>query len=118
MSAMRVLSLMSGAQAQEMRDLEREYEKVLDANCIAYALYLKKILETGDAAKETYSPPPPPPELVFGVGDDDQDGDVDDETTAETDEAVSSQNDVRYNVMLRTQTYPISVLGSTVSTPW
>uniref|UniRef100_A0A0E0FIZ5 RING-type E3 ubiquitin transferase n=1 Tax=Oryza nivara TaxID=4536 RepID=A0A0E0FIZ5_ORYNI len=97
MSAMRVLSLMSGAQAQEMRDLEREYEKVLDANCIAYALYLKKILETGDAAKETYSPPPPPPELVFGVGDDDQDGDVDDETTAETDEAVSSQNDVRYN---------------------
>uniref|UniRef100_A0A0E0BZG5 RING-type E3 ubiquitin transferase n=2 Tax=Oryza meridionalis TaxID=40149 RepID=A0A0E0BZG5_9ORYZ len=97
MSAMRVLSLMSGAQAQEMRELEREYEKVLNANCTAYALYLKKILEAGDAAKETYSPPPPPPELVFGVGDDDQDGDDDEQATAETDEAVSSQNDVRYN---------------------
>uniref|UniRef100_A0A0E0JFY7 RING-type E3 ubiquitin transferase n=1 Tax=Oryza punctata TaxID=4537 RepID=A0A0E0JFY7_ORYPU len=91
-----VLSLMSGAQAQEMRDLEREYEKVLDANCTAYALYLKKILEAGEAAKAS-SPPLPPPELVFGVGDDDQDGDDDDETTAETEEAVSSQNDVRYN---------------------
>uniref|UniRef100_A0A0E0BZG7 Uncharacterized protein n=1 Tax=Oryza meridionalis TaxID=40149 RepID=A0A0E0BZG7_9ORYZ len=68
MSAMRVLSLMSGAQAQEMRELEREYEKVLNANCTAYALYLKKILEAGDAAKETYSPPPPPPELGSGKG--------------------------------------------------
>ncbi|CAD6233612.1 unnamed protein product [Miscanthus lutarioriparius] len=47
-SAMRVLSLMSGVQAQEMRALEREYEKVLDANCKEYALYLKRILEAGE----------------------------------------------------------------------
>ncbi|KAF0917346.1 hypothetical protein E2562_017519 [Oryza meyeriana var. granulata] len=95
MSAMRVLSLMSGAQAQEMRDLEREYEKVLDVNCRAYALYLKKILEAGDAANAS-SPPPPPPELVFSVENDGHDGD-DEDATAETDEAVTSQSDVRYN---------------------
>ncbi|CAD6233640.1 unnamed protein product [Miscanthus lutarioriparius] len=72
-SAMRVLSLMSGVQAQEMRALEREYEKVLDANCKEYALYLKRILEAGEpsaAVSPSPSPHPPPPELVFGVGAD------------------------------------------------
>ncbi|XP_006645675.2 LOW QUALITY PROTEIN: putative E3 ubiquitin-protein ligase LIN [Oryza brachyantha] len=97
MTAMRVLSLMSGVQATEMRALEREYEKVLDVNCRAYALYLKRILEAGDAARAS-SPPPPPPELVFSVGDGGHDcDDNDEEATAETDEAVSLQNDVRYN---------------------
>uniref|UniRef100_A0A0D9UYS1 RING-type E3 ubiquitin transferase n=1 Tax=Leersia perrieri TaxID=77586 RepID=A0A0D9UYS1_9ORYZ len=96
--AMRVLSLMSGAQAEEARELEREYEKVLDANCRSYALYLRNILDAGDAA--ITSPPPPPPELVFSVPNDD-DAEEDD-ATVETDEGVavvSSQNDVRYNPM-------------------
>ncbi|KAM0913621.1 hypothetical protein ACQ4PT_012049 [Festuca glaucescens] len=87
LSAMRVLSLMSGAQAQEMRGLEREYEMVLDVNCKAYALYLKKILETGEAAR--LSPPPPPPELVFTVGDGDMSA-ADEEASTDADEGALS----------------------------
>ena len=96
--AMRVLSMMSGAQAQEMGVLEREYEMVLDANCRAYALYLRRILEAGEAS--TLSSPPHPPELVFGVGadEDDRGGDED---APENDESASSQNSFRYNVMTR-----------------
>ncbi|RLN23117.1 putative E3 ubiquitin-protein ligase LIN [Panicum miliaceum] len=82
--------------AQEMRALEREYEMVLDANCRAYALYLRKILEAGEAS--TVSSPPHPPELVFGVvADEDDRGD--DEDTPENDESASSQNGFRYNPM-------------------
>ncbi|KAM0894206.1 hypothetical protein ACQ4PT_024615 [Festuca glaucescens] len=87
LSAMRVLSLMSGAQAQEMRGLEREYEMVLDVNCKAYALYLKKILETGEAAR--LSPPPPPPELVFTVGHGDMSA-GDEEASTDADEGAVS----------------------------
>lgn len=104
MSAMRVLSMMSGAQAQEMRELEREYDRVLDLNCKAYAIYLKdKILQAvgGDTsspvASLSSSPPPPPPELVFSVEEDD--GEDDDMAPTEPeDETVRSQNDARYNV--------------------
>ncbi|XP_025819459.1 putative E3 ubiquitin-protein ligase LIN [Panicum hallii] len=96
LSAMRVLSMMSGAQAQEMRALEREYEMVLDANCRAYALYLRKILEAGEAS--TVSSPPHPPELVFGVGADEDDR-GDDEDAPDNDESASSQNGFRYNPM-------------------
>ncbi|CAO2175201.1 unnamed protein product [Urochloa humidicola] len=96
LSAMRVLSMMSGAQAQEMRALEREYEVVLDVNCRAYALYLKNILETG----ETSSPQPPPPELVFGVGDNDEEERGGDDDAPENDESTtSSQNAFRNNPM-------------------
>jgi hypothetical protein len=98
LSAMRVLSMMSGAQAQEMRALEREYEMVLDANCRAYALYLRKILEAGEAS--TVSSPPHPPELVFGVGADEDDR-GDDEDAPDNDESASSQNGFRYNVITR-----------------
>ncbi|CAD6240689.1 unnamed protein product [Miscanthus lutarioriparius] len=102
--AMRVLSLMSGAQAQEMRALEREYEKVLDANCKAYALYLKRILEAREptaavSPSPSPSPQPPPPELVFGVGAD-EDSRGDEDAAPENDEsAASSQSDLRDNPM-------------------
>ncbi|CAL4959147.1 unnamed protein product [Urochloa decumbens] len=98
LSAMRVLSLMSGAQAQEMRALEREYEVVLDVNCRAYALYLKNILDAGEASSASQ---PPPPELVFGVGDDDEEErDGDDDAAPENDEsATSSQSSFRNNPM-------------------
>ncbi|ONM28247.1 Transducin/WD40 repeat-like superfamily protein [Zea mays] len=100
---MRVLSLMSGAQAQEMRALEREYDKVLDANCRAYALYLKRILEAGEPSSPAVSSPLPqplpPPELVFGVEDDD-DSRGDEDTAPENDEsAASSQSELRDNPM-------------------
>jgi hypothetical protein len=101
-SAMRVLSLMSGAQAQEMRALEHEYEAVLDVNCRTYALYLKKILDAGDTPSTVAPPSPhpsPPPELVFGVGADEGEdrGDEDDAAT-ENDESASTQSSFRYNV--------------------
>ncbi|GJN38209.1 hypothetical protein PR202_gb27231 [Eleusine coracana subsp. coracana] len=98
-AAMRVLSTMSGAQAQEMRELEREYDKVLDVNCRAYALYLKNIIDAGDASTTVSSPPPPPPELVFGVGDGEEKEDAMAPETEE--ETVSSRNDARYNVIMR-----------------
>ena len=107
-SAMRVLSLMSGAQAQEMRALEREYEKVLDANCKAYALYLRRILEAGEPSAAVSPSPspssqPPPPELVFGVGAD-EDSRGDEDAAPENDESVaSSQSDLRDNVNTATQ---------------
>uniref|UniRef100_A0ACD5VR81 Uncharacterized protein n=1 Tax=Avena sativa TaxID=4498 RepID=A0ACD5VR81_AVESA len=97
LSAMRVLSLMSGAQAQEMRGLEREYEMVLDVNCKAYALYLKKILEAGEATR--LSPPPPPPELVFTVGQGDLSAGEEEASTDADEGAVSSQNGIRNNPM-------------------
>ncbi|RCV23467.1 hypothetical protein SETIT_5G008400v2 [Setaria italica] len=99
LSAMRVLSLMSGAQAQEMRALEREYEMVLDVNCRAYALYLKKILDAGETSLMSSSPQPPPPELVFGVGADEEDHGGDDDDAPENDESASSQSGFRYNPM-------------------
>ncbi|KAJ1281869.1 hypothetical protein BS78_03G006500 [Paspalum vaginatum] len=99
LSAMRVLSMMSGAQAQEMRALEREYEKVLDVNCRAYALYLKTILEAGGTSAAVSSPPPPPPELVFGVGADEENSGDEDATPENDESAGGSQNDLRYNPM-------------------
>ncbi|KAI5006129.1 hypothetical protein ZWY2020_033372 [Hordeum vulgare] len=102
LSAMRVLSLMSGAQAHEMRGLEREYEMVLDVNCKAYALYLKKILKAGEAPRMSPPPPPPPPELVFTVGqheDEYENTGYEEASTDADDGAVSSQNGVRNNPM-------------------
>ncbi|TVU22994.1 hypothetical protein EJB05_32719, partial [Eragrostis curvula] len=92
LSAMRVLSTMSGAQAQEMRGLEREYEKVLDVNCKAYALYLKTILEAEDASTASI-PPPPPPDIVFSVGEGEENGGEDDAMAENYDDTVSSHND-------------------------
>ncbi|PNT70211.1 hypothetical protein BRADI_2g07750v3 [Brachypodium distachyon] len=97
LSAMRVLSLMSGAQAQEMRGLEREYEMVLDANCRAYALYLKKILEAGDVARS--SSPPSPPELVFTVGHGGDQSAGYEDASADSDDDGAVQSGVRNNPM-------------------
>jgi hypothetical protein len=78
-AAMRVLSMMSGEQAQEMRGLEREYQKVLDANCRAYAAYLKQtlLLQAPSSTALLLSSPPPPPELVFGIIGDGGEGEDD-----------------------------------------
>ncbi|KAG0535792.1 hypothetical protein BDA96_03G008700 [Sorghum bicolor] len=82
-----------------MRALEREYEKVLDANCKAYAHYLKRILEAGEPSSTAVSPSPPPPELVFGVGDD-GDSRGDEDAAPENDDSVaSSQSELRDNPM-------------------
>nr|KYP61633.1 U-box domain-containing protein 15 [Cajanus cajan] len=52
----KVLSKMSEEQATKLREVEREYEEVLDQNCRVLATYFKEVLacENGDAA---VSPP-------------------------------------------------------------
>ncbi|GJN06533.1 hypothetical protein PR202_ga24268 [Eleusine coracana subsp. coracana] len=105
MSAMRVLSTMSGAQAQEMRELEREYDKVLDVNCRAYAIYLNAIIEAGgDTTTAASSPPPPPPELVFGVGDGEDNNEDAMEETAEDETPIWAEAEDLYPRGLRGST--------------
>lgn len=42
------LSKMSGDQTSKLRELEREYEEVLDENCRIFAVYFKEILVNKD----------------------------------------------------------------------
>ncbi|KAK4370205.1 hypothetical protein RND71_009680 [Anisodus tanguticus] len=49
-AATKSLSAMSGEQASELKDLEREYEEILDENCRIFAGYFKEVLraKSGD----------------------------------------------------------------------
>lgn len=53
------LSKMSDEQASELKELEREYEDVLDENCRALAEYLKQVLENEDDDHDRLIEPPP-----------------------------------------------------------
>ncbi|RWW06712.1 hypothetical protein GW17_00029939 [Ensete ventricosum] len=56
-AAMSLLSRMSDGQAGRLKDLERGYEEVLDANCKVYAEYLKEVVEMGDGGRLVLAPP-------------------------------------------------------------
>ncbi|GMI92736.1 hypothetical protein HRI_002942900 [Hibiscus trionum] len=56
----KLLSKMSGDQALELKELERNYEEVLDENCRVFARYFKEVLENSDENRSIN-----PPELVF-----------------------------------------------------
>ncbi|KAK8980025.1 hypothetical protein V6N11_061245 [Hibiscus sabdariffa] len=56
----KLLSKMSGDQALELKELERNYEEVLDENCRVFARYFKEVLENSDENISIN-----PPELVF-----------------------------------------------------
>lgn len=56
-AAVSLLSRMSGGQAAELKELERGYEDVLDANSRAYAEYLKEVLESADGGRQPRRPP-------------------------------------------------------------
>ncbi|XWS17290.1 hypothetical protein CRYUN_Cryun33cG0054600 [Craigia yunnanensis] len=52
----KLLSKMSGDQALELKDLERNYEEVLDENCRVFVKYFKEVLENSDGNR-SISPP-------------------------------------------------------------
>ncbi|KAE8714137.1 hypothetical protein F3Y22_tig00110201pilonHSYRG00329 [Hibiscus syriacus] len=56
----KLLSKMSGDQALELKELERNYEQILDENCRVFARYFKEVLENSDESRSVN-----PPELVF-----------------------------------------------------
>ncbi|XP_009606221.1 putative E3 ubiquitin-protein ligase LIN-1 isoform X1 [Nicotiana tabacum] len=56
LAATNSLSAMSGEQASELKDLEREYEEILDENCRVFAQYFKEILRNKDECKFTDPP--------------------------------------------------------------
>ncbi|XP_064943831.1 putative E3 ubiquitin-protein ligase LIN isoform X2 [Musa acuminata AAA Group] len=56
-AAMSLLSRMSDGQAGRLKELERGYEEVLDANCKVYAEYLKEVVEMGDGGPLVLAPP-------------------------------------------------------------
>ena len=52
----KLLSSVSGGQALKLKELEREYEEVLDKNCRVLAVYFKEVLVNKDE-DATVSPP-------------------------------------------------------------
>ncbi|KAK8513815.1 hypothetical protein V6N13_002531 [Hibiscus sabdariffa] len=54
------LSKMSGDQALGLKELERNYECVLDENCRVFAKYFKEVIQNSDESRSIN-----PPELVF-----------------------------------------------------
>ncbi|KAL1097308.1 hypothetical protein V6Z11_D05G026900 [Gossypium hirsutum] len=56
----KLLSKMSGDQALELKELERNYEEVLDENCRVFVKYFKEVLANNDENRSIN-----PPDLVF-----------------------------------------------------
>ncbi|KAI3417029.1 RING-type E3 ubiquitin transferase [Psidium guajava] len=48
---------MSGDQAGKLKELERNYEHVIDANCAVFSRYFREVLESGDGGKAVNPPP-------------------------------------------------------------
>ncbi|KAF8400830.1 hypothetical protein HHK36_014132 [Tetracentron sinense] len=59
-SSTRLLSKMSGDQTSELKELERDFEEVLDENCRVFVGYLKQVLGDKEGI-QSVSPPP----LIF-----------------------------------------------------
>lgn len=94
---MSLLSRMSGGQAGRLKELERRYEDVIDANCRVYAEYLKGVVQMGGGGRR---PPSAPPQLVLTSADGEEpvsDGTAEQEKV-ETSEAIGFR-DGRYNVL-------------------
>ncbi|KAH9762403.1 RING-type E3 ubiquitin transferase [Citrus sinensis] len=54
----KLLSKMSGSQASELKELERNYEELLDENCRVFASYFKQVLEnSNDSGLIIVTPP-------------------------------------------------------------
>ncbi|XP_059634944.1 putative E3 ubiquitin-protein ligase LIN [Cornus florida] len=61
-SSTRLLSNMSGYQASELKELERDYEKALDENCKVFVGYFKELLGNNDGTRRI-----DPPSLVMRI---------------------------------------------------
>ncbi|XP_039143761.1 putative E3 ubiquitin-protein ligase LIN-1 [Dioscorea cayenensis subsp. rotundata] len=105
-AAISLLSRMSGDQAEELKELERGYEDVLDENTMAYAGYLKEVLESRDGEWEALLPP----QLILtkvkrnkgvfeGIQEEDEDDEDDDEGQGFGSRPKLSSRNGRYNPM-------------------
>lgn len=89
-----LLSKMNGNQALELKELERDYEDVLDQNCRVFVWYFKEVLENADENAVI-----DPPSVVLEVVDrEDEIEDADDVVEIDTDG--SGLKNGRYNVMI------------------
>ena len=90
----KVLSKMSEEQAAKLREVERDYEEVLNQNCMVLAEYFKEVLvnENGDAAAIS------PPSLVLKSAAEDGRGGV--ENRKEEMMKMSVLENGRYNVIM------------------
>ena len=57
-SGTRLLSKMSGGQTSELKELERDYEQVLDENCRLLVGYFREVLSNENESKLTRPPSP------------------------------------------------------------
>ncbi|KAJ0751755.1 hypothetical protein HanPI659440_Chr09g0316481 [Helianthus annuus] len=55
-SCVNLLSKMNGDQALELKELERDYEEVLDENCRVFVEYFKEVLENKDGDRVIVMP--------------------------------------------------------------
>lgn len=86
---------MSGGQTSELKELECNYEKVLDENCRVFSNYLKQVLENKDASRRI-DLPAVILKRVEGL-DEVKNGDDEDEQGIKTEEPGFENG--RYNVM-------------------
>lgn len=91
----KVLSKMSGDQAAKLKELESNYERVIDENCTVFARYFREVLKSGEGGRAVK----PPPVVVEKRGRVDV---LEEEETTEdrtADSEASGFNHGRYNVM-------------------
>lgn len=94
-----LLSKMNGNQALELKELERDYEDVLDENCRVFVWYFKEILENADENAVI-----DPPSVGLQIIDrEDEIEDHDDTVKIDTDG--SGFKNGRYNVIIIFQIY-------------
>ncbi|KAI6681868.1 hypothetical protein NL676_035749 [Syzygium grande] len=53
----KVLSKMSGDQAAKLKELESNYERVIDENCTVFARYFREVLKSGEGGRAVKPPP-------------------------------------------------------------
>lgn len=89
------LSKMSGGQTSELKELETNYEKVLDENCRVFSYYFKQVLQNNDASRLI----DPPTVILMKTErvDEVKNGDDDDQQGIKSEE--SGFENGRYNVM-------------------
>lgn len=89
-----LLSKMNGNQASELKELERDYEDVLDENCRVFVWYFKEVLENADENVVI-----DPPSVVLEIIDREDDI-LDTDDVVEIDTDGSGLKNGRYNVMI------------------
>ncbi|KAI4376600.1 hypothetical protein MLD38_014344 [Melastoma candidum] len=105
----KVLSKMSGDQASKLKELEDDYENVINENCKVFANYFKDILQQRDGSR-SISPPEVVLEKTSGY-----------ERTEKMDEGTSSESreigmkNGRYNVSMRCLLTPSTAMIQLIS---